>query len=454
MYSILAPVRPAIDDHWFNQLLPLATLASEIYSYLPPTIQARQAAHDQFYASGMQTNPAQIPDLQYRSTITEHAAGLTKLRAKIQKQETNEAVRTIYIQRIDELRTNCGLWLAAAEQNMEKFAASNTKLYGSPDRQIYAAVCAWVREQAARHAAHASIGVREAAQEVLRIIPDEAADPKSIIPDETAFAALYNLHFSPGSYMDQLFAGTFIAPDHPVGQREGDAIIHQVLKNIGVRYTIADAPDIYWRIQHSARHVVRPAEYHMNPDTFRAIIAHEVGSHLLEYANGLRGPLHLLASGLAHYEHGNEGRAYMREQLAAGSITAALQDEGWQLCVAKHLGISLACGYNGHKYTFSEVYAVLSALHTFWLRLQQPERQLEADENAREHAWNLTCRLLVGTNGLSGAYLKDTVYLEGNVRCWQEAKRNPAHILKGDMGKFDICNPEQVGQLQALGILP
>jgi hypothetical protein len=453
MRPILIPKQKPIDEQWFTLLQPLATLPGEIYNYLPPSPEDKQAAKELFYASNMQANIAQKPNEEYGAPLAQNASELKKLKAKIQKQEASDLVKIIYTQRIDELLTNCDMWMAASEGDTEKFAACNQQLYQAPNREIFAAGCAWVREQALRHITHTSIGVQQAAEAVLRHVPDENGDAKRIIPDEQTYQKLYNLHFSPGGYMDQLFEDTYIPKDGLISQREGDATIKQVLKNIGVAYTVADSPDIYWRIQHFTRHVVRPAEYHMTPPAFRAIISHEVGSHLLERANGLRGPLRLLSIGMAHYEHGNEGRANMREQLVLGSVSAAMQDEGWQLCLAKHIGISLAIGHHGQKYTFSQIYEVMSAVHTFWYRLEQPNRQMEADAQAREHAWSITCRLLAGTNGQGGAYLKDIVYLEGNVGCWQEAKRNPTHILRGDIGKFNLCNAEQVQQLRELGIL-
>jgi len=63
-------------------------------------------------------------------------------------------------------------------------------------------------------------------------------------------------------------------------------------------------------------------------------------------------------------------------------------------------------------------------------------------------------RALKGTRGTGGAYMKDIVYLEGNIRCWQIAATHPERILYGDIGKFDITNERHIRALQQLHILP
>ena len=57
--------------------------------------------------------------------------------------------------------------------------------------------------------------------------------------------------------------------------------------------------------------------------------------------------------------------------------------------------------------------------------------------------------MLKGTDGTGGAYLKDTVYLEGNVAVWQV----PELIPEGDKGKYDIANPRHTESLVRLGVI-
>jgi hypothetical protein len=90
-------------------------------------------------------------------------------------------------------------------------------------------------------------------------------------------------------------------------------------------------------------------------------------------------------------------------------------------------------------------------LFRFWTT----KRNLPIDEKIiHDGAWSMAVRALKGTDGNGGAYIKDIVYLEGNIRCWRVAKSNPQFIMYGDLGKFDIANHTHVNALTNLGILP
>jgi hypothetical protein len=450
---LITPQKP-LDETWFARLGPLVAIPSEIYIYLNPSKSDAAEAKEAFYDQHMQYNPVLRPDKRHQKTMEQHIVGLEKLRGEIEDEEDHPIIRRLYLSRIDELLDNCRLWLAASDQDGGSFEYHNQRLYRGPNAKVFAAACQWFRQYATRQLKHQSRGVREAAQEVLDVIPDIPGDTTHIVPDEHTFSALYNWHFRPGGYADKLMHGTFMPEGRAIGQREGDIIIQKVLKNIDIPYKIGDSPDLFWGIYHSNEEFMRPADYRLSPAAFRAIIAHEAGSHLLERANGLRSPLRLLATGLDRYEHGNEGRAYLREQLVMGSVQAALQDSGWYFSLVKHVAISLGVGLYNHPYTFSEVYHVIWALYALQERVQHPDEQLHADERAHRAAWDLTVRILRGTNGQGGAYLKDIVYLEGNVRCWKVAKLSPWLVRYGDMGKFDIANKRHLDDLRALGIVP
>jgi hypothetical protein len=454
MKRLLVAPRPPLDQRWFARLQPLAAIPSEIYTYMKPPQHELDAARERFYARAERIDIPLLPDEIHRPIILHHLEELDKLKLDVIAGERNDIIRELYVSRIDELITNCRMWLAAAAEDMDTFEQLNRFIYGGPDPAIHAASCAYLREHAARYLTHESIGVREAAEATLRVLPDLEGDSSLIIPDEPTFRAVADLHTTPGGYMDMLFAGVVVPSGLPVGPREGDLILRQVLKNVRMRYTISNSGDVFWGVRHATREVMRPAEYRLPPETFRAIIAHEVGSHLLEASNGLRGPLRLLSIGLDRYELGNEGRAYLREQLATNSVSAALQDIGWYFSLAKHLAICLASGLDGRRRTFSEVYAVVSTIYTLWERLQRPDQQILADEAAHREAWYITVRVLKGTDGKGGAHLKDMVYLEGNVNCWNTARQDPYSVLQGDLGKFDISNSKHVTRLRTLGILP
>jgi uncharacterized protein (TIGR02421 family) len=61
-----------------------------------------------------------------------------------------------------------------------------------------------------------------------------------------------------------------------------------------------------------------PASASVSERRADALLAHEVGTHALTYANGSAQPLRLLASGLAGYEGTQEGLALLAEHLVGG----------------------------------------------------------------------------------------------------------------------------------------
>jgi hypothetical protein len=78
-----------------------------------------------------------------------------------------------------------------------------------------------------------------------------------------------------------------------------------------------------------------------------------------------------------------------------------------------------------------------------------------AREAAQKKTDTLLLRVLKGTDGNGGAYLKDIVYLQGHVANWlTAASSGPDAISDGDLGKFDINNARHNDALRAVGLLP
>lgn len=179
-------------------------------------------------------------------------------------------------------------------------------------------------------------------------------------------------------------------------------------------------------------------------------LGHEVGSHLLERINGLVGPLRLASDGLDRYELGNEGRAIIREQVPYETFDEFGNLVRWRDILRRDIAVGLGAGVGEERpHSFSEVYGAMKPIDTMYaLKSGKPE-------TAHKRSWDLTVRTRRGVSGEGGAYLKDKVYLEGNVACWLTAAlQGPAAISGGDLGKFDINNPRHIVLLQSVGLLP
>lgn len=444
-YQLLVTKRQALDEQWHHKLSAILENLPEVYDQLQPSVEELSHLHQAFTASNYTKNIDLRIDID-TSHYTEVNKQLEDLKIEVAQSIDDEVILKAYTDRIDELIMHHNVLLAASRHDTRAFHAYNRQLYGEPDHAIFAACCAWLRQLAKQ-----SLGseAHDIAKKVLKKIPNIDGDIESILPDKKTFRAVRELHFAPGGYVDALFNGV-VVPER-VTEANGTPIVKKVLENLSSDYKLQAAP-VFWGVSHAAKTVYYAAGYDLSRSEFCGIIAHELGSHLLERINGSRQPLQLLATGLNQYERCNEGRAYLREQIFYEDIKQALVEPSWEHIITMHLAISLACGLHDHVYTFAEVYDVLYVTGLL-LALHRSEALDQAQEKAHKQAWITTVRTLKGTDGTGGAYLKDIVYLEANSKCWSAAKEDPSIILLGDLGKFDLFREDHLGLLRDLSII-
>ncbi len=450
-----------LDQAWYERLTAISKSQAEVFSLLEPASKQEASLRRQFETSGRQSNP----DLTARhldpTSLTKTRQLWQVLADDISRHESNPTVSAAYLARIAESIAQCDLLLASAAGNMPAFDHHNQLIYSRPDHEVFAAACGWLRQRATTAKGG---GLDQLAADVLEAIPDLNGNPSELFPSDELFQRIKALHLAPGGYLEQLFGNSLDTTDF-VTSDIGDPICRQAINHLGANFELQDSANGLWAILASRRAVVRPRKYHLNRKAFMAIVGHEVGSHLAEFVHGSRQPLRLLHSGLDRYETGNEGRAWIREQIVYDSPAeyAALPSTSLDLSapftvgpsfeyrIALHVAISLSLGYGGHRYSFSDVYGVLVKLYRLWHQVRRPDAD---DQLAHNAAWHLAVRVCKGTDGQGSAYRKDIVYLEGNIRCWQVAGHHPELIMQGDLGKFDIANPEHINILQSLKILP
>lgn len=444
----------AVDEEWYGLLQPLIAELGETFVALMPSEAKMNELQQVFFASNHMAIPDLRPDNHDAESYVAIQNDLRELRVDISNKEANGVVKDLYLSRIDELVLNAGMIYAAKNGDTTGFTKANQALYGMPDKAVFAAACQWIRTQVVNVGDSVSQELRE---RVLGVIPDLIADI-DFIPSNDVFNKVRSLHFSQSGYFDKLFEGCDLPDDELYSPYNSDNIVKRAIYNVGSDYGLTDSPVGLWAVLQSKGQVIRPVDFSLTKQAFMGIVGHEVGSHLLEATNGAHSQLRLLESGLDHYEVGNEGRAVIREQIVYKRAQDYIDQPGWsptkaswEYRVAIHIAVSLAAGLHKRSYNFTEVYQVLTALFEFWTA----KRGLPVGQYVIEQgAWNMAVRALKGTNGEGGAYYKDIVYLEGNVRCWRVAKRQPEMILWGDSGKFDITNDRHVDALKRLGILP
>jgi hypothetical protein len=450
--SLLIDQQVPIDAQWFKRLQESAKYTLEMYAWLGPSPRDLLALQKAFEKSDYQASPSLRPSDSKCAAIISEKQQLTNLLSDITQHEPNELVREAYHLRLQELIDNASMYEAVLLDNASEFSRLNQAVYTGPDVSVFAAVCDRYRGLALEWGKQ-DPALISYSQAVLDLLPQPKVTPINLEPSEAVFANQRHLHFSKSGFYSLLFEGLDL-PSGVVTSEPGDRLIRKVLKNLGAEdYAIHDAHDGCWGLRFGVKSVDRPPKYELSAEEFIGVAGHEIGSHLLERINGRRQKLNLLSFGLQGYEKGNEGRALLREQIVYPAWSMYAATESWHSVLRYHLAISLALGLDGpdnKPRTFAEVYRIVHAVDLLWGNYHQGQADSPQEISAHAQTWQLLTRVLNGTDGQSGAYYKDIVYLEGNLACWQLAAIRPSIISEGDAGKIDIANSVHLQLLESL----
>ncbi len=165
-----------------------------------------------------------------------------------------------------------------------------------------------------------------------------------------------------------------------------------------------------------------PSGIKMSETEAKALIQHEIGTHVLTYYNGKQQPLYQLSAGLSDYDPIQEGIAMLSEYLIGALSANRLRVIAGRVIA----GAALLDGMN-----FKQMFHALYGYHGF----------------SKENAFNITSRMFQG-----GGFLKDIIYLKGLVELRQ-------YLMDGGnlycllAGKFAIKHIEVIDELTERGIL-
>ena len=165
-----------------------------------------------------------------------------------------------------------------------------------------------------------------------------------------------------------------------------------------------------------------PSDTKMSKTDAKALIQHEIGTHVLTYYNGKQQPLYQLSAGLSDYDPVQEGIAMLSECLIGALSANRLRIIAGRVVA----GAALLDGMD-----FRQMFHALYGYYGF----------------SKENAFNITSRMFQG-----GGFLKDIIYLKGLVELRQYL------IEGGDLdcllaGKFAIKHIEVINELTERGIL-
>lgn len=128
-----------------------------------------------------------------------------------------------------------------------------------------------------------------------------------------------------------------------------------------------------------------PSDYKMAPTETKALIQHEVGTHVLTYYNGMQHPLRLLSTGLTDYDALQEGIAVVAEYLVDGLTANRMRSLASRV-------VASAARLDGAD--FQEIFKLLHREHGI----------------SKVRAFNTTSRIMQGSG-----FIKDVIYLRGLV---------------------------------------
>lgn len=152
-----------------------------------------------------------------------------------------------------------------------------------------------------------------------------------------------------------------------------------------------------------------------------SLLAHEVGVHILTYANGSAQPLHMLATGLAGYDQTQEALGVLAEHLAGGLRRKRLRILAYRVVAAR---------MRSDQATFVETYRRLVGLGA----------------NRRE-AFTTTMRAY-----RAGGMTKDAIYLRGLVRLCQHLAAG-GDLKRLFVGKVALAEEPLISELREREVL-
>lgn len=363
-------------------------------------------------------------------------------------------VKQLYRWRINEDIANMYMVQASQRGDMRNFARWNRYIYGEPNSETYGAAVDWILSDAEKFASESSDGaVRQAAQEVMTLMPPVRGDKSILIPDDETFTAVRDDHFQEGGFFDELLDAIERPDVEKITRETGEPILKHILKNnLGNMYELGRSAGTGWSVNHQQYLLKQPDNYSMTWERFIGLPAgHEGGTHIKEAVNARLGTLGLLVWGLDRFEQGAEGRALIREQVPYKTFAEFAEQPRWRFILERKIAISYGLGVGEDEpHGSAEMYALIKRIEYMYQLAKTPDDPERAQKEATKQTDGLIIRVIKG----GGVYRKDEVYLDGNVGAWAAAKQRGTHaVSEGDKGKHDIANDRHVEYLHRLGIL-
>jgi uncharacterized protein (TIGR02421 family) len=190
----------------------------------------------------------------------------------------------------------------------------------------------------------------------------------------------------------------------------------------GLKARVQLRPDIYSGMMVSHGNLLINTDATVPKDRVEALLAHEVGTHVLTYYNGRSQPFRLLALGLVGYDELQEGLAVLSEYLVGGLNRARMRTLAGRVVAAQ------ACTDGAD---FVETFRLVTRQHDF----------------SPHDGYTLTTRIFRG-----GGLTKDAVYLRGVLRLL-DYLTSGGELEPLFLGKIGVQHIPLIRELEWRGVL-
>ncbi len=417
----------SLDDKWYKRFKNIA--AFQDYEYLTGNKKYRDEQKGKFLSGEIDNPRLDYPELD-KLNFKQKEVELLNLKNEILNNEKDKLIRQIYRWKLNEKIAEIRMLKATKVGDDKRFSRYSRFIYGKPEKEIYEYTLSQAKKMIDK--------------KMFDHDPDISESAKKI--NTELFEALMNneseINFS--SY--KITKLKSIKGNIEYSAKEIKQVFQEALENYQLSgwSVIVDEKGRYTSINvgQGDKEIRIPKTRKLKQTSLKALIKHEIGTHVRRRERGERTKLRLLGLGLDRALKGEEGVATYEEQ----KIKGANEFAGF----AGHFTSALAMGIDGRKRNFREVFEIL---RNFYF-IRSSKNKKEAKENANEFAWNQCVRTFRGTTceTRGTCFTKDIVYREGNIGVWNVLKNNPEEERRFFIGKYDPGNPRHIWILDQLGI--
>lgn len=415
------PEKKSLDDAWYGHFQEIA--AFQDYEYLNGDKKFREEQKEKFLLGEVEN-----PQLDYPALETFDFSGkeiaLLNLKKNILESESNEVVLQLYRWRINEKLAELRMLRASKNGDDKKFLRYSKFIYGQPEKEIYTYTISQIKKVINTKLFHTNPEISASAARLNAKLFETLMDNETSIDPKS-----FNLPQKKSLRQEEEF------PAEAIKKAFEESLVNYDI--LGWNVVIDTTSNTAINVNQEKKEIFIPQNRLLKKTNLKALIEHEIGTHVLRREKGETSKLKLLGLGLDRYVRGEEGVATFKQQAVEGASEFAGLD--------MHFTIALALGVDGKKRNFRQVFEILQDFYFL---------KNNAIESAKKSAWNMCIRAFRGTSCKTpgACFTKDIVYREGNIGIWSLSKEGSPELGRISVGKYDPLNPRHIWILNQLNI--